>query len=169
VEVLARSRSVALQASSDESLAIIARGNGQAFLIDFDAAKAELGAADGSTGLLAQAAKLTSGNPQARADLDGALSAYTAFLNAHNAVRASDSQGNSQVVVTTATTTEYDAFVRVNNGLESALTAMQKQFTARASSARSTLSPLPFAIPILLVLAALLALAGVQQRMNDYR
>jgi hypothetical protein len=80
-----------------------------------------------------------------------------------------DSQGKSQDVVKTATTIEYDAFLRLNNGLASALTSMQQQFTSRASSARSTLSPLSFAVPILLVVAALLALAGIQQRMNDYR
>jgi hypothetical protein len=168
VEVIARARSVALQSSSDESLAIVARGNGQAFLTDFDNATSQLGSS--TSGLLGQAANLTSGQPEARSDIGSALSAYDGYLAAHTEVRALDTRGESaQVVAQTAITKEYPAFLTLNNSLASALGVMQKQFTTKASSARSTLSPLAYAIAALLILAALLVLAGIQQRINDYR
>jgi hypothetical protein len=168
VEVLARARSVALQSSSDESLAIVARGNGQAFLTDFESAKSQLGSA--TSGLLGQAANLTARQPEARRDIQSALIGYNRYLAAHTKVRDLDANGDSaQIVAQGAITEEYPAFLAMNNSLGSALGVMQKQFTTKASSARSTLSALPYAVPVLLILAALLALAGIQQRINDYR
>jgi hypothetical protein len=170
VEVLARARSVALQASSDESLAIVARGNGQAFLTDFNNATSQLGGTDGTTGLLAQAANLTSGQPNANRDVQSAVDAYKAYLTAHANVRAIDARGDpASAVAKAAITDEYPRLVDLNSNLSSALNVMQTQFVHKASSARSTLSPLSYAVPILLIMAALLALVGIQQRINDYR
>jgi hypothetical protein len=170
VEVLARARSVGLQASIDESLAIVARGNGQQFLTDFDNATSQLASPDTSSGLLVDAAKLTAGNLDARAQVNSARSAYDAYLLAHKQVRDLDTSGQSaQVVAQKAITVEYPQFVTFNDSLVKALAVMQKQFTTKASHARSTLGPLPYAVPLLLTLAALLAIAGIQQRINDYR
>jgi hypothetical protein len=170
VEVLARARSVGLQASIDESLAIVARGNGQSLLADFDNATSQLASPDGSSGLLVDAARLTAGNPDARTQVDKARTAYGAYLAAHNDVRKADDGGQSaQVVAQKAITEEYPQFATFNTSLVKALAVMQNQFTTKASQARSTLSPLPYAVPLLLIVAALLALAGIQQRINDYR
>jgi hypothetical protein len=170
VEVLARARSVGLQASIDESLAIVARGNGQSLLADFDNATSQLVSSDNSTGLLVDAARLTAGNSEARAQVDKARTAYGAYLAAHSDVRKTDDGGlSAQVVAQKAITEEYPQFAIFNNGLVKALALMQNQFATKASHARSTLSPLPYAVPLLLILAALLALAGIQQRINDYR
>jgi hypothetical protein len=167
VEILARTRSVALQASNDESLAIIARGSGQSYLTDFDNAVKQLGSADDSSSLLGQTAKVTADQPEVRQTI---LAEYGAYLKSHDQVRNADKAGQSaQAVATVATNDEYPHLQKLNGALVSTLGVSQARFASHASSARSTLSPLTYALPILIILAALLALAGIQQRINDYR
>ena len=47
--------------------------------------------------------------------------------------------------------------------------AAQGRFTRAAADATSALSGLAFAIPLITVLAAALALVGLRQRINEYR
>jgi hypothetical protein len=161
VEMLSRSRSLLLQAEADDTLALVARGSGQSYVADFKASTDEL------SQLLPQATKLTGAQPQILAD-------YKTYLAAHNEVRRLDDSGDpagavNLAVVSTDLTAEHPTFTRLNNALATGVDETHGRFTTHASSARGALSGLNYGIPILIILGALLALAGIQQRINDYR
>jgi hypothetical protein len=171
VEVLSRARALTLQAEGDENLTLVARGTGDAFVADFQSVTSQLGGSDGRSGLLAQAARLTAGQPAAANDINAAVAAYVSYLDFHTQVRKADDGGNFTQAVTLAIgpSAEYPAFVKLDTALRGALASEQAEFTTHAADARSPLDALRYGIPILAVLAAALALAGIQQRLNDYR
>jgi hypothetical protein len=58
---------------------------------------------------------------------------------------------------------------RLSRRLEARITAAQQRFTRSAADASSALSGLSLAIPLITALAAVLALLGLRQRINEYR
>src|SRR5204863_485998 len=62
-----------------------------------------------------------------------------------------------------------DAATRLNSALDQGITIAQDDFGRRAGDALSALDGLPAAIPLLTALAALLALSGVRERLEEYR
>ncbi len=171
VEVLSRARALTLQAEGDENLTLVARGTGSAFVSDFDNVTNQLGGPSGESGLLAEASRLTAGQPVAAGHVNDAVAAYQNYLKEHAAVRAADNGGNFVGAVNAAIgpTGQYPAFVQLDTSLRQALDASQQVFVTHASKARTPLDSLRFGIPILALLAAGLSLAGIQQRINDYR
>jgi hypothetical protein len=57
----------------------------------------------------------------------------------------------------------------LSKGLDARIAAAQARFTSSATDASSALSGLGLAIPLVTALAALLALLGLRQRINEYR
>ena len=57
----------------------------------------------------------------------------------------------------------------LSKGLDTRIAAAQARFTSSAAHASSALSGLGLAIPLVTALAALLALLGLRQRINEYR
>jgi hypothetical protein len=160
-----------LQAEGDENLTLVARGTGSAFVADFQAVTTELGGASGTSGLLAEASKLTAGQPSAAGHVAAAVTAYRTYLSQHVAVRKADDSGDFVAAVAAAIGPkgQYPAFVQLDTSLRQALDASQQVFVKDASDARTPLDSLRYGIPILALLAAGLSLAGAQQRINDYR
>ena len=72
---MAQARILALKAESDESLTLIARGNGQADSNDFNTIVPQLGGSDGTTGLLGEASQQSAGAPMAFAPTTSPCSA----------------------------------------------------------------------------------------------
>ena len=58
---------------------------------------------------------------------------------------------------------------QLSNNLAQQIDAAQGRFTRAAADATSALGGLAFAIPLITALAAVLALLGLRQRINEYR
>src|SRR6516165_5609729 len=160
VQVLSQARILALRAQGDESLALVARGNGTQYQTDFDSVIVKLGGKDGSGGLIGEASQI------AQVSESGSLQAY---LGAHKAVNQLGQAGQYDQAVEQATGSEVATFDTLNNGLTRDIANSQASFARYADGARHDLRNLTVAIAVLLVVIAGLALFGLQQRINEYR
>jgi hypothetical protein len=170
VQLLSSSRILVSRAQVDENLALVARGSGSQFLADFDAVTAELGPPDGASGLLREAA---SSVPEQGEPLTGTGALYAAYLQAHSSVVKAENSNNFATAVELATGSgdgeELVAATRLSDALSSRIGRAQIAFDTKAAGASGDLSRLSLAVIGLVVLAAVLALLGVQQRINEYR
>jgi hypothetical protein len=166
VKVLAEARILALDAETDESLALVGRGGGQKYTNDFTATIARLGGPDGNSGLLGQATVKGGGTFEI-------LSSYKAFLTTHAMVQRLATNGQFTEAITTATTGEFgpadSKFAKLDTAISTAVDNNQLQFVNAAASARSAFRGITIGITVLALAIGLLALIGTQQRINDYR
>jgi hypothetical protein len=169
--VVAQARVLALRAWGDESLSLIARGNGAAHDKDADAAVARLGYdANGhpaGSGVLPAVAALGGPDAETRAGLDEAWRGYNAKSREVRGLVAEP--GRFQDAVNVALGDGNHAFQEFDDAADVALTTSQQRFGARLSSAGDRLGGLSGGVTATLVLAAVLALAGLQVRINEYR
>jgi hypothetical protein len=168
VEVLSAIRILALRAQSDESLALIARGGGDANLADFAAVrKALTGGADPSGGLVGDAAELASrtGTVASFLDLRRTLATY---LRAHTRTVALERDDFSRAI-RYAIRTEAPAAYRLDAVLSDEIAGAQRRFVRAGATATRALRGLSFALPTAVVLCAGLSLLGLQRRMKEYR
>lgn len=167
VKVLAQARILALNAETDESLALVGRGGDQKYIVDFDATIAKLGGNDGGSGLLRQATLET---PGGTVDI---LNAYKAYLAIHKSVQQQASDGQYAAAIKTATTAEFGPttshFAQLDTAISAAVANNQQQFANAAASARSAFRGIAIGVTVLVLAIGLLALFGTQQRINDYR
>ena len=172
VQVLSQARILALRAKGAESLSLVARGSGQAFDADFTAFTTTLGVPGGSPGVLARAGSLAT-TDQSRQAVAAVDVAFAAYLAVHQKVAGLVASGQFDQAVSLAVGPRPDQvnaiFKQLDNALAGALTLNQAEFAQQAASARHQLDGLSVGIPIGLVVVGLLALAGLQQRINDYR
>jgi len=164
VQVLAQARALGLRAQADENLSLVARGGGAQYDNDFTVATTALGGTDGSTGRLALAASLPEAPSAARAIQD-ARSPYATYITSHTPITRSKYED----AVKLATGPAVDAFTAFDRDLTTAIAADQQQFESTAKSARHVLGAANVAIPFFIVLAGLLCLFGLQQRISEYR
>ncbi|MDP9072792.1 MAG: hypothetical protein M3N98_01235 [Actinomycetota bacterium] len=167
IQLLSSARILSFRAQGDEGLALVARGSGSSYLADLDAIVAQLGPADGSTGLIRQAmdASGSTGFPV----LTGSGGLYPMFLDAHSKVQAAANGGRFGEAVVLATGTEVAAADKLTQGLDAQITLNQQAFNTQARAARSDLRNLAIGMPLLIVVAGLLTLFGLQLRINEYR
>lgn len=168
VEVLSAARILSLRAQADEGLALVARGGGGQNLAEFDLIMRRL-RPDG--GLLGEAARLAerAGSAEEGASTATAFASYRA---AHGRVAALQDQGRYADAVRLAVAvpgSESARAARLDATLAAQVAAAQKRFERAASRATSALSGLRIAIILIVAVSALLALAGLQLRMNEYR
>jgi hypothetical protein len=195
VQVAAVSRILALRAQGDESLALIARGGGKAYLCDFDvAANALEPPQNGQLTTLSSERKAckfggAANGPPAPGNLLGELTALNAeqgsaasarqlaatFANyraVHRHIVGYENSYNfpqATLLAVGPNAREAVLFGRLDGGLKAQLAAAKGRFQRSANDATSALDGLAVAIPLLVVLAALLALFGLQQRIDEYR
>jgi hypothetical protein len=162
VQVLSQARILGLRAQGDESLALVARGSGDQYVADFKSVTDKLGGTDGSTGLIGEVQRIDGQST----DVKLLPSRYQQYLQAHQQVQSAP--GFDQAVEV-ATGEEVARFGSFDSAISSEITATQDTFTAHASSARHDLRNLTIGIAVLLVVGGLLALFGLQQRINEYR
>ena len=169
VQLLSSARILLSRATADENLALVARGSGSQYLADFDAVTAELGSAGGSSGLLAEAEHSVPA-PASGAAVTGP---YAAFLAAHTSIVGAAGGGQFATAVAVATgtgpTDQLTAASQVSGALSDRIVAAQKVFDVKAAAGAHDLSRLGIGLLVLLVLAAGLSIAGLQQRINEYR
>jgi hypothetical protein len=167
VQVLSQARALALRAQADESLSLVARGSGAQYVSDFDVTKNALGGDHGTTGALGLAAALPE-PPQAAGALESARTAYGDYLNLHSQITA-QSETNFDNAVKLAIGPAVNDFTTLDNQLNTAISANQQEFEAGARHARHVLGPADVGIPFFIVVAGVLAMLGLQQRINEYR
>jgi hypothetical protein len=168
VEVLSATQVLLLRAQSDRSLTLVARGGDTVDANDSDAVIAAL---EGPGGLLARGGALLQqvGSPGAAGALNQEFAAY---LTADSRIATLVNQGlvieaiNDSVRTTNSGHSPADV---LSANLASQTDAAQSRFATHAGDASSSLSGLSIAIPIVTVLAAVLVLLGLRQRINEYR
>jgi hypothetical protein len=181
VELLTAVRIQASRAQANESVALAARGGGvgEERIIELDrgfqALVAPIGSARAATargggGLLAQAVSKT-GHPAA--GVEQVHDAYRVYRAAHGRVVRRELAGQFTRAVQLATapslTSSKRAADRLNDVLDRQISAAQSRFAAEVSRAASPLDELGGGIPIITAIAALLALFGIRQRLEEYR
>lgn len=164
VQVLSAMRILALRAQADESLALVARGGGDQYLTDFDAVAHKL---DPRSGLFADAARLErrTGTDEA---LEPLIAGWRRFLKAHARVTALQAGGDFSGAISAAVGAPAPA-ADVNREFAARIAAAQRRFERSAADETSALAGVVLGIALLGALAAGLAVAGVQQRISEYR
>jgi hypothetical protein len=171
VDLLAQARIAALTARADEALTLVARGSGGDFDTGFNVSMKTL-AGDGSGGLLAQASDAAT-DPVVRSALDAARADTKAWLDAHKKLRDQDTGGNYSAAVKLAISgdpgSSAAAFNQLDTDLANGIARASAAFDREAKTAATDFTG---AVPGLVALTLLLLaglVAGVQQRIAEYR
>jgi hypothetical protein len=164
VEVLSATSVLLSRAQGDQSLTLVNRGSDELDPLDFKHVMAHLGGPSGlvaetaarvrQAGEFAAAAALTRGFDQYQA-LSGRISGY-------------ENQGLTADAIRIAPGAAAVASELSGNLAEQTRSA-QHRFTSAADSATGSLSGLSIAIPLLTAVAAILALFGLRERLQEYR
>ncbi len=170
VELLTATRILASRAQADESIALAARGGGEAERRLEDVDRGFQTVTEPIRGLLARAA-------DASGTSTGAIDrAYGRYLAAHADVIEPLKSGFFDTAVRLAVTrgaaggpTTNAAAATLNEALEREVDRARERFTAAAARADRALDGLAGAIPALTALCLLLALFGVRERLEEYR
>ncbi|ONI79341.1 hypothetical protein ALI144C_26325 [Actinosynnema sp. ALI-1.44] len=166
VDVLARARIATLQARTDETLTLVARGTGKVYEDDFDQVSMSL------TGLLNEAmGKVTDGAVSTR--VASARANTEAWLRAHEELRKQDDGGNYAAAVRLAIETVPDgtstAFNKLDTDLREAIGQTRAAFNARIRDASDALGGTVVVVSLLAAVVAVGATAGLWQRLKEYR
>ncbi|MGW5716333.1 hypothetical protein ACWEVP_09225 [Amycolatopsis sp. NPDC003865] len=173
VDVLVRARIAALQARADETLTLVARGDGAAYEKDFGANAAQLVGPDGQGGLLGEARGLITDGEGAKKVADASKAAQD-WLAAHKQVRSQDDSGQYQEAVDTAVledrkTGSAPAFRRLDDSLQSAIDVGRQQFLDDTHDGDAALTLLAPGLAVLAVVAAAGVTMGIRERLREYR
>jgi len=166
---LADARIAALQARADESLTLVARGNGQAFEDDFVKVMDELIGKDGAGGLLVAG----DADDTTRDALAGAAKEARDWRTAHGQVRELDNGGQYAQAVTASVGTEENSTAAIANRLDDrladAIEHNSESFRQEVRGAGGSLSGADIGIGFLAILLVVGAAAGIQRRLAEYR
>jgi hypothetical protein len=167
VEVLSASSVLLARAQGDESLALVNRGTDQADPADRTAVMRVLTPGAAGSGLIAEATTLLarSGMSASAHQLTTEFDAFSAATTRVDRLEKSGLIGQAIAQAPAATATGE----RLDRTVAGQLAAAQARFERAAADATSSLSGLAVAIPMMTVLAAVLALMGLAQRIGEYR
>jgi hypothetical protein len=168
VQVLSAARILWLRAQADESLALVARGGGDRYAADFVVVDRLL---EPPRGLLGEASRLAA-RTGSTARVDDLTATWREVLAEHARVARLESDGRFGEAVSLAVgarAREAALGDRLNRRFGELITAAQRRFDDAAGNARSALRGVAVGIPVLLVVCTLLALLGLQTRLNEYR
>jgi hypothetical protein len=172
VDVLVRARIAALQARADETLTLVARGDGATYEQQFIKLADQLVGPDGRSGLLGKARDLAIGTP-GQQKIEAAEQAARDWSLAHIQVRKLDDSGQYQEAVDFATSVSKDsaaaAFQRLDVNLQDAIDVCRQEFLDDTRSGENALTALAPGVGVLAVLAAAGVTVGVRERLREYR
>jgi hypothetical protein len=173
VDVLARARIAALQARADETMTLVARGDGATYETDFAGKAAQLTGQDGTGGLLAEAKGLSVGRGSA-GQVDAAAQNAAAWFAAHAQVRKFDDGGQYQEAVNLAVDgskpdSAAASFLRLDDNLVRAIQVDRQGFLDDTRNADRALTALAPGLGVLTVIAAAGAAIGIRERLREYR
>lgn len=172
-DVLVRARIVALQARADETLTLLARGNGTEHEDEYRKLFGELSGSDGRGGLLGQAKEGTEDLPSAD-HVDAAIRSASAWSDVHTQVRNLDNGGRYEEAVDLAIETDDDegataAFTRLDEDLAKGITDSRQSFLDDTTGASRALTLLAPGFAVLSLVAMLGTVLGVRERLREYR
>jgi hypothetical protein len=168
VQVLSTARILTLNAQSDENLALIQRGTGDAYVSDYKVVANELGGEDGTGGLLGYAHEIAA-RTHSQAGIEAAQQTFVDLVDTHDQIRGDDDAGNYPDAVNLAITTGATNAQKLDSQLQTQITDARARLDRDVTDARSGFGTLTVAIFVLLLLAAVLVLVGLQQRISEYR
>jgi hypothetical protein len=171
VQLLTATRTLALQAQADSSLALAERGTGQAYIAELDSIVERLHGAGGG-GLIATA-RASASSPEAAASADEIAAAFMAFVAVHDRVRALDDGARYREAVALALSDAPDgqatAARELNDRLDTAIVDARERFDDAARDSRAGFTLVAVAVTAGIVLALVLAMAGLQRRIGEFR
>jgi hypothetical protein len=170
IEVFTAARVAALQARGDESLTLVARGNGRVYEDSFTETARRLNGADGLLAAVASAAT----SPETRSAVAQAAETWQQWQASHRTLRAEDDSGNYNTAVRLATSTvdpngTTGPSTMVDNQLETAIQLATKRFESESVQARSALSRGDLVVGLLTGVAALAIGFGYAPRLREFR
>ncbi|MGH3433831.1 MAG: hypothetical protein ACRDQB_13445 [Thermocrispum sp.] len=173
VDRLVRARIAGLKARADETLTLVARGDGTQYEEEFVRMSGQMAGKDGAGGLLRQARDAAE-DEQVAGQLDKALDSASAWMKAHAKVRELDSGGQYPEAVSVAIDgTRKDssarAFTQLDVDLRAAIQQGRQSFFDDASNASAALTLLPLGWVALGLIAALGVGVGIHERLREYR
>ncbi|MDQ3790224.1 MAG: hypothetical protein M3422_23650 [Actinomycetota bacterium] len=168
-DVLAQARIAALAARGDETLTLVARGNGKEFEEHYTQV---LGDLTGERGLLGTAQALAT-DDAVRDRVSAAITAQEAWHEVHTTIRDADNNGDYVTAVELAIGSADDGaathFDAVDNSLREAIAATTATFEDEVSQASNALTGTVIGVIVLALVAAAGAVTGIWQRLKEYR
>jgi hypothetical protein len=166
VDVLVRARAAAVQARADETMTLVARGDGSAYETNFQAL------APVFTGLLQEAKGLLTGD--AANQVDTAIESANAWLATHKDLRAKDDSGSyvdavKEAVDPSIPANAATAFAKLDDALGTAINIGRQEFVDETHSADVALTLLAPGFAVLAVVAAGGVTIGIRDRLREYR
>jgi hypothetical protein len=164
VEVLSASRVLLSRAQSDQSLTLVNRGSDETSPKDFQNVMNVLAPQGGMIGDFAPLAARTGG----RAGAERLAREFAAYRAQAAQVARAQQSGQIGAAINLAASPSSPSGT-LSSDLSAQATAAQARFEAEAADATSAVSGLGIAIPVLSLVAAILALVGLRQRASEYR
>jgi hypothetical protein len=168
VQLLSAARILALRARADESLALVARGGGESYLADFGNVASALEPPGGLLGA-AEAAERRSGQGGTVAALTAQWRAYRAAHQQVAALQAQKRFGDAVRVAVGRRALVPGLADALDRGFGTRIAAAQQRFERSAHAATAAARGLTVAIIVFVLVAAVLAVFGIQQRVDEYR
>jgi hypothetical protein len=171
VAALSATRVLFSRAQSDESLTLVNRGSDETDPADFARVMRVLAPTRGSGGLLAEVAALDrrTGTSGAARALDAEFASYRTETDRISGLQSSGQTPQAIALAVASAASSSSPNDRVVANLSDQINAAQRRFERAAADATSSLASLTVSIPLLMVLAAALALLGLRQRLGEYR
>lgn len=174
VDVLVQARIVALKCRANETMTLVARGDGPGYEQEF---KQLCGAVSGGGGedLLSRARGLASDEEVAHVadQVDTAIGNAQRWLATHNKIRELDDGGDYESAVGMAIADTPDgsatAFYQLDSNLVDAIAAGRTMFFEQTTKAGQALTGLAPGLVVLAVVSAVGVTMGIRQRLQEYR
>ncbi|RZQ65373.1 hypothetical protein [Amycolatopsis suaedae] len=173
VDLAVKARIAALQARADETLTLVARGDGGKYEAEFKELAVQLSGQDGNGGYLGELRSVAA-EYGATTEVDSAIANAKAWLAAHAKLRENDDNGAYDEAVTLAIDEKAEgsaaaAFFRLDNDLVTAINGGRQAFLDETSAADGALTALAPGFAVLCVIAAAGATMGIRERLMEYR
>lgn len=171
VQALVNARITTLKLRADETLTLVARGDGKNYDDDFNKLKDKVsGTTDNN--YLVQAKNLAANQDVAR-EVQAAIDNTNTWLAAHQKVRDLDNSGDYVGAVDLAIGSKPEsgatAFAKLDDNLLTALNDGRQEFVNQTLSASRATTGLVPGLAVLALLAAAGIVVGVSQRLREYR
>jgi hypothetical protein len=171
-EVIVQARIVALKMRANETLTLVARGDGGEYEDEFAKLSKQL-TGGGDANLLNQA-RATADTQETRDLLAAAQKNVDDWLAAHKKIRQLDDDGAYQDAVQLAISSEDKAsaanmFTGLDDNLLKALRDARQQFADKTSGASNAMTGLTPGVGVLALVAAAGVTMGIRDRLQEYR
>ncbi len=172
VRQLSLARTTALEARADESLTLVARGSGGSYETSFTTLTRQLIGDDGKGGVL-HSASVHATDPRVRAAVDDAAAQARDWRSVHRTLRGLDDGGRYPQAVALAVGSDPHSsaatYGRLDASLARALAITDATFDREVAGAARTSTGEVAGLVLLTLLAAAGIVAGLQQRIAEYR